>query len=274
MRFKGLKNEKQSSHVCHICHLAKQKHLPFKSRNNICTKPFELVHIDTWGPFSVPTVDDHRYFLTIVDDHSRATWIYLMKNKSDVLHIFPGFIAMIETQYKLKVQAVRSDNAHELKFTALFLEKGIVAYHSCPETPQQNSVVERKHQHILNVARSLLFQSNIPLEFWGDCVLTAVFLINRLPTPVLENKSPYEKLTNKTPDYHSLKSFGCLCYCSTSPKGRHKFEPRARACIFLGYPSGYKGYKLLDIETHAVSVSRHVLFMRIFSLWHRLTSKT
>ena len=56
---KGLKNEKQSSHVCHICHLAKQKHLPFKFINNICSKPFELVHIDTWGSFSTPTVDDH-----------------------------------------------------------------------------------------------------------------------------------------------------------------------------------------------------------------------
>lgn len=189
-----------------------------------------------------------------------------MKNISDVLHVFPDFIAIVENQYKLNIQYVRSDNAHELKFSNLFPEKGIVAYHSCPETPQQNSMVERKHRHILNIARALLFQSNVPLEFWGDCVLTAVFLINRLPTPVLENKSPFEKLTGKVSDYHSFKSFGCLCYCSTSPKGRNKFKPRTRACIFLGYPSGYMGYKLLDIETHAVSISRHVFFMRIFFL--------
>lgn len=175
--FKALKNEKQDTHVCHICLLAKQKHLPFKSRKNICASSFELVHIDTWGLFSVPTIDGCRYFLAIVDDHSRATWIYLLKNKSDVLHVFPGFIAMVENQFKMKVQSVRSDNAHELKFADLFLEKGIIAYHSCHETPQQNSVVERKHQHILNVARALLFQSNVPLEFWGDCVMTAVFLI-------------------------------------------------------------------------------------------------
>lgn len=170
--FKALKNEK------HNDHLAKQKHLPFKSRNNICSTPFELVHIDTWGPFSVSTNDGFKYFLTIVDDHSIATWIYLLKNKFDVLHVFSWFIAMVENQYKLKVQAVRSDNAHELKFADLFLEKGIIAYHSCPKTPQQNSVVERKHQHILNVARALLFQSNVPLEFFlggglrfNDCLL-------------------------------------------------------------------------------------------------------
>ena len=105
-----------------------------------------------------------------------------------------------------------------------------------------------------------MFQSGISLEFWGDCVLTATFLINRLPSKVLKNQSPYQKLTSKVPDYHSLKTFGCLCYSSTSSSHRNKFDPRARACIFLGYPHGYKGYKLLDIETHSVSISLHVIF--------------
>jgi len=253
------KINKDSSH-CHVCHLSKQKHLPFKSVNHIREKAFELVHIDTWGPFSVPTVDSYRYFLTIVDDFSRATWIYLLKQKSDVLTVFPSFLKMVETQYHTKVCSVRSDNAHELKFNELFAKEGIKADHPCPETPEQNFVVERKHQHLLNVARALMFQSGIPLEYWGDCVLTAVFLINRLLSPVINNETPYERLTKGKPDYSSLKAFGCLCYCSTSPKSRTKFDPRAKACIFLGYPMGYKGYKLLDIETYSVSISRHVIF--------------
>lgn len=101
-----------------------------------------------------------------------------MKNKAEVLQVFPAFLKMIETQYQAKVKGVRSDNAHELKFVELFKAKGIISYHSCPETPEQNSVVEHKHQDILNVARSLMFQAQIPMEYWGDCVLTAVFLIN------------------------------------------------------------------------------------------------
>lgn len=72
--------------------------------------------------------------------------------------------------------------------------------------------------------------------------------------------SPYEKLTGKKHDYSFLKSFGCLCYASTLQKDRHKFSPRAEPCIFLGYPSGIKGYKVLNIETCTVSVSRNVLF--------------
>lgn len=253
------KSNKDTSH-CDICQLSKQKHLTFPSKNNICNTPFELVHIDTWGPFSVPTLEGYRYFLTIVDDHSRATWVYLMKTKSEAIQVFPVFLQMVETQFQCKVRSVRSDNAPELKFTEIFKQKGIVAYHSCPETPEQNSVVERKHQHILNVARALMFQSHVPLHFWGDCVLSAVFLINRLPSPLLSNKSPFELLNSKVPDYSLIRVFGCLCYQSTSPHQRHKFAPRARACVFLGYPAGYKGYKVLDLESNSIHISRHVVF--------------
>ena len=254
------RQKNKGSSYYHICHLAKQKKLSFPSPNNMCNTIFELLHIDVWGPFSVETVDGYRYFLTIVDDHSRATWIYLMRTKNEVLTMFPTFINQVENQYNVKVKSVRSDNAQELKFTSFFKEKGIVPYHSCPETPEQNSVVERKHQHILNVARAFMFQSQLPLAYWGECVLTAVFVINRTLSPLLGNKTPHEILAGKKPSYDQIRTFECLCYGSTSPKQRHKFQPRSRACLFLGYPSGYKGYKLLDLETHQISISRNVFF--------------
>lgn len=90
--------------------------------------------------------------------------------------------------------------------------------------------------------------------------MTAVFVINRTPSPVIGNKTPFEVLTGKVPVYDQLRTFGCLCYASTSPKQRHKFQPRSKACVLLGYPSGVKGYKLLDLETHKVTVSRNVIF--------------
>lgn len=99
---------------CSICQKAKQKRLTFPSQNNMSEHAFDLVHIDTWGPFGTPTVEGYMYFLTIVDDYSRATWIFLMKTKNEVLHIFPRFLTMVETQYKTQVKAVRSDNAPEL----------------------------------------------------------------------------------------------------------------------------------------------------------------
>ena len=167
---------------------------------------------------------------------------------------------MIQTQYNSTIKAIRSVNAPELVFVDLLKTHGMIHHYSCAYTPQQNSVVERKHQHILNVARSLLFQSNIPLAYWTDCIVTAVFLINRLPSPLLDYKSPFEILTRKAPDYSLLKSFCCLCYVSTHNHDRNKFSPRAKPCIFLGYPAGYKGYKVLDLESHSVSISRNVVF--------------
>lgn len=183
-----------------------------------------------------------------------------MRNKSDVSTIFPVFLKHVTTQYASSVKAIRSDNAPELAFTKLLQAHGIFHQFSCAYTPQQNSVVERKHQHILNVARALLFQSNISLKYWSDCVCTAVFLINRIPSMLLDNKSPYEMLLKRVPDYSFLKSFGCLCYVSTLLKDRHKFSARADRYVFLGYPSGYKCYKVLHLDSNTVSITRNVVF--------------
>lgn len=155
----------------------------------------------------------YRFFLPLVDDCSRFTWIYMLKHKSDVTNVVPRFFNIVTTQFNAKIKTLRSDNAPELAFTEFLAVKGILHQFSYVERPQQNSVVERKHQHRLNVARAIYFQSRVPIKFWFECVLVATFLITRTSSPILKHKNPYEVSHNRFADYSALKSFWLFGFC-------------------------------------------------------------
>ncbi|KAL6335992.1 hypothetical protein AAG906_003619 [Vitis piasezkii] len=122
-----------------------------------------------------------------------------------------------------------------------FSATGILFQTSCVGTPQQNGRVERKHKHILNVGRALRFQANLPIYFWGESVLAAAHLINRTPSPLLHNKTPFEILFGTPPSYAAIHTFGCLSFAHDKKSKGDKFASRSRKCVFLGYPFGKKG---------------------------------
>lgn len=143
---------------CSICPLAKQTRNPFPLSSINTKAPFELIHVDIWGGYHVPTLDGARYFLTIVDDFSRCTLVYLLHHKSDTRRFLTTFINLVETQFESRIKIIRSDKGPEFDMTKIFSEKGILHQTSCVSTPQQNGVVEGKHSHLLNVACALLFK--------------------------------------------------------------------------------------------------------------------
>ena len=245
---------------CDSCHYAKQKRLVFPLSNTCSSHNFDLIHIDIWGPLAAPSMLGFRYFLTIVDDKSRFTWLYFMKAKSEASSLIPLFVTFVETQFSTRIKCIRSDNGPELRLANFFESKGIIHHTSCVETPQQNGVVERKHQHLLNVARAILFQSSLPAKFWHFAVAHAAHLINRQATPILDNKSPFEILFGSLPNISHFKVFGCLSFASTLISHRKKLDPRARKCVFLGFKSGTKGYLLFDLASKEVFLSRNVIF--------------
>lgn len=105
---------------CSSSHYAKQHCLPFPLSSTFSPKIFELIHCDIWGPVSTQSLNGSKYFLTIVDDHSKCTWVYLMKNKSDTQALLATFLQYTETQFNTKVQVLWSDNGAEQPFSLLF----------------------------------------------------------------------------------------------------------------------------------------------------------
>lgn len=247
---------------CHICPQAKQKRLKFPDSLYKSSVIFQLIHADEWGPYRTPTYDRKYYFVTIVYDYSRFTWACLISSKAEVFSVLKNFLLMVNTQFGVKVKVLRSDNDTEfmnINCKELFDSLGIVHQTSCAYTPQQNGVVERKHGHILNTARALRLQSNVPIKYWGHCVKTAVYLINKIPSAVLNGKSPHEMLYGITPQLTHLRVFGCLCFTSVLPRS-DKFAARAKKGVLLGYAETQKGYRVLDLEFNSIHISRDITF--------------
>lgn len=252
---------RDSGDFCDICLRAKQTRESFPLSINKTDDCFSLIHVDLWGAYRTPSTCGAVYFLTIVDDFSRAVWVYLLLEKREVERIVRNFCAMVDRQFKKKVKSVRSDNGAEfLCLKSYFEAQGILHQTSCVATPQQNGRVERKHRHILNVARALRFQANLPVRYWGECVLTASYLINRTPSMIHGGKTPYELLYRSPPPFGVLRTFGCLCYAHRMDRSKDKFGARSRKCIFLGYPHGTKGWRVCDVETGEIFLSRDVVF--------------
>jgi hypothetical protein len=113
---------------------------------------------------------------------------------------------------------------------------------TCPYTPEQNGIAERKNRHLLEVARSMMILINVPKYLWGQAVLTATMLINRRPSRVLEWKSSFEMLKGENCDILPLKIFGCVCFVQDYRPNVDKLDPRAVKCIFVGYSATQKGY--------------------------------
>ena len=248
---------------CEACILGKHCRTVFPTSKTTYEHCFDLVHSDVW---TAPCMsrDSHKYFVTFIDEKSKYTWLTLLPSKDKVLEAFMNFQAYVSNQYNATVKVLRSDNGGEYisnAFKSHLAKHGIVHQTSCPYTPQQNGVAERKNRHLMEVARSMMFHANVPKRFWGDAVQTACYLINRVPTKILKNLSPFEVLNKSKPFIDHLRVFGCVCYVMTPGEQRNKLEAKSTKAMFIGYSITQKGYKCYDPEARRVMVSREVKFI-------------
>ena len=147
------------------------------------------------------------------------------------------------------IKVLRSDNAKEYFSSALssFLSsQGVLHQSTCPHTPQQNGITERKNRHLVETAGTLLLNANIPVHYWGYAVLNTNFLINGIPYSTLDNKIPLSVISPNEPLYHlSPRVFGCTCFVHDVSLRLDKLSERTIKCVFLGYPIFRKGIHVI-----------------------------
>ena len=176
--------------VCGVCQLGKQARLPFPvNKAWRAVEKLQLIHIDVCGPMRTASLNGNRYFMVLIDDFSRMCWVYFLKQKSEVASVFWKFKTWIENQSGCKIKVIRYDNGTEYtadKFAKFCEVAGIEHQLTATYTPQQNGVSERKNMTIMETARCLLFEKEMPKAFWAEAINTVVFLQNRLPTKALK----------------------------------------------------------------------------------------
>ncbi|PKU68330.1 Retrovirus-related Pol polyprotein from transposon TNT 1-94 [Dendrobium catenatum] len=252
-----------SSFVCKVCSMAKSHKLAFNNSKTASSAPFQLIHSDVWGPAPQESLDGFKYYVLFIDDYTRFCWIYPLFYKHETLTKFKNFCNLILNQFNTKPKLLRSDGGGEFTstdFKTFLAQQGIIHQITCPHTPEQNGVAERKHRHLLEITRTLLLTASLPQRFWAESLFTANYLINRIPSKSLSYQTPYYKLHGTVPSYDHLRIFGCLCFPWLKPYTANKLSPRSDECTFLGYSSAHKGYKCYNMSTGKMFISRHVVF--------------
>uniref|UniRef100_A0AAV1VDY6 Polyprotein n=2 Tax=Peronospora matthiolae TaxID=2874970 RepID=A0AAV1VDY6_9STRA len=252
------------SSVCRGCQEGKMVQKPFPSNRDKRTyNTFEMLHFDICGPMEEKSLGGSKYLLLIVDEASGCMKGFCLHSKSESEECIKKYITMIQTQFNKKVKFVRHDGAREFAANSLqdFYEvEGIEQQTTVPYAHQANGTAERAIRTIVTIGRSMLHHAKLDKCFWAEAAMTAVYVKNRLPSPKIPHKTPFEIVYNSKPSVKHMRVFGCQAYILTPKEKRLKWDPKARAGLFLGYEEVSKAYRVYDIEAGQVMISRDVNF--------------
>ncbi|KAE9219741.1 hypothetical protein PF004_g13526 [Phytophthora fragariae] len=252
----------KSMALCGGCMKAKQTvaHFPSQSMSKT-TKMLQLVHMEVMGPMKTKSKGGARYVLTFVDDYSTYVMAYFIAKKSEVPVKFKTFMNWYESQWGERIKCLRSDNGTEFvnkEMDMFCTSNGIFHQKTVPYSPQQNDVAERMNRTTMEKARSMLYYKGISTMWWAEAVSTSVYLINRSTTSTHSSMTPYELAVKDKPRLDHLRVFGSVGYFHVDKAKRTKLELMSFKCMFLGYIENSKGYRVYDLESNKVKVTRSI----------------
>jgi hypothetical protein len=266
------------SHVkstCTVCIQAKHRRKISRKPAPRATRPFELVHSDLCGPMHHDSHGGARYYMVFIDDYSRWSFVYFLKNKDrqTCSNTFREMQQFVKTQFGYHIKRFRCDNGkgeyNNALFKSILVNSGITFEPAPPYTQHKNGVSERMIQTLNSKARAMMLDAYLPPPFWAEMIETACYLHRRTPSRSLNGRSPYEVLheaifmrdnDSQLPDNQSfkppldhLRRVGCVAWKVIPEEQRQdkKFGSRSRRCMMLGYVHHSTNiWRLWDFETN------------------------
>ncbi|CAI7887812.1 unnamed protein product [Closterium sp. NIES-53] len=233
----------------------------------LLTAPKQTLHMDVWGPAHVSGQDRECYFLLVVDDYTRYTMVFPLHSKGEVLGVLIPWIRAVSLQLRerfredLPVQRLHSDKGGE--FSSDLLQdfcrgEGILESFTLSASLQQNGVVERHIDLVMEVARTSMIHAAAPHFLWPFAVRYAAHQLNLWPCVSLSESSPTLHWTGKVGDASMFRVWGSRAFvCDTSVD---KLSSRAIPRVFLGFPNDAPGWQIYHPTSRRVLSSQDVTF--------------
>ena len=266
------------NHSCDACIFGKQTRHPFSSEasNTSAADVLHTLHVDVMGPIDLgienvvlDTLGNPRFVSVITDEKSRRNFVKCIQKKAEATDHIINFITTNENQLNKTVKIINSDNGLEYCNNRLkeFMEKkGIMHTVTYAFTPEHNGISERTNRSIMEMARTLLFASNLSAVFWSAAVSCAAYLLNFKISKgdSIGKKSSIEIWSGEKPTIRSLHIFGSdtFAHINEAKRSNSKLGSHSTKGIFIGYSVNRRygvGYKIYDIEQHRVICTRDAI---------------
>jgi len=247
---------------CNACSKCKYIRTIFKVRTTVSPAAYYTVHSDICGPFSVPTPGGSKYFISAIDEYSHRAEVRFIKTRDEAPKALPNMLTLAACQYDTKVKVGQTDNAGEL--TSKWFEDKLAKLEvrhklSIAYIHETNGIAERFNGTVTDSARTLLFDSGLPLSLCGEALTHTVYTRNRIPHAALNNKSPHEVLTGEMPDLGYLQPFGSPAHVFVLEARRRtkgKLLARSGEGLLVGYDQQRNQYHFGIPSLHRVVISR------------------
>nr|GFB33940.1 Gag-Pol polyprotein [Tanacetum cinerariifolium] len=219
--------------------------------------------MDLCGPMHVASINGKRYMLVIVDDYSRYTWTHFLRSKDETPKVLIDFLRLVQRGLQAQVRVVRIDKGTEFLNQTLHVyiaAEGIQHQTSVARTPEQNGVVERQNRTLVEAARTMLSAAKVPLFFWAEAIANACFTQNRSLVISRHEKTLYHIINDRKPSVKCFHIFGSVCYIVRDGENHNKMKEKGDECIFVGYSTQSRAYRVFNKRTRVIMESIHVNF--------------